>query len=459
MLPKLFLERMKKLLGEEYPAFLEAFSMENRRGLRVNTIKADAASFLEGGYFPLERVPWTKDGFYVEGADKPGKSPLHAAGVYYMQEPSAMAPAVFLEAHSGDRVLDLCAAPGGKTTQLAAAMQGEGILVSNEIHPARAQILSENVERMGLRNVIVTNETPERLAAVFTGYFDKILVDAPCSGEGMFRKSEEACGEWSVENIALCAKRQGGILDCAAKMLRAGGRMVYSTCTFAPEEDEGTVSRFLERHPDFSIEPVQQAEGFWCGQGKWVENPADGVENTVRLMPHRIKGEGHYFAVLHRAGECVLAKGRNGTEKGLPAQEYSLFSAFREQYLSGGAARGIYLRYGEQLYLGMEGMPALKGIRVLRPGLHLGTFKKNRFEPSHALALALKPETVKQKVNLTFAEAERYIEGQTISVNTQAKGWCLVCVAGYSLGWGKITGTVMKNHYPKGLRITFRSEL
>ena len=222
MLPKLFLERMKKLLGEEYPAFLEAFSMESRRGLRVNTIKADAETFVEEGYFSLERVPWTEDGFYIEGADKPGKSPLHAAGVYYMQEPSAMAPAVFLKVHPGDRVLDLCAAPGGKTTQLAAAMQGEGILVSNEIHPARAQILSENVERMGLGNVIVTNETPERLAAVFTGYFDKILVDAPCSGEGMFRKSEEACEEWSVENVALCAKRQDGILDCAARMLRPG---------------------------------------------------------------------------------------------------------------------------------------------------------------------------------------------------------------------------------------------
>lgn len=454
MLPKLFLERMKKLLGEEYPAFLEAFSMESRRGLRVNTIKADAETFVEEGYFSLERVPWTEDGFYIEGADKPGKSPLHAAGVYYMQEPSAMAPAVFLKVHPGDRVLDLCAAPGGKTTQLAAAMQGEGILVSNEIHPARAQILSENVERMGIGNVIVTNETPERLAAVFTGYFDKILVDAPCSGEGMFRKSEEACEEWSVENVALCAKRQDGILDCAARMLRPGGKMVYSTCTFAPEEDEGTVSRFVKRHPDFSIEPVEQREGFLCGQGKWVENPADGVENTVRLMPHRIKGEGHYFAVLQREGECdYLPKAGNGMEKGLPAQEYSLFSAFREQYLSNWTASGIYLRYGEQLYLGMEGMPALKGIRALRPGLHLGAFKKNRFEPSHALALALKPEEAKQKVNLTFAEAEQYIGGQTVSVNTQAKGWCLACVAGYSLGWGKITGTVMKNHYPKGLRI------
>ena len=365
-----------------------------------------------------------------------------------------MAPAVFLEACPTDRVLDLCAAPGGKTTQIADSMRGEGILISNEIHPARAQILSENVERMGLENVIVTNETPERLSAVFTGYFDKILVDAPCSGEGMFRKTEEARAEWSPENVALCAERQDGILDCAAGMLRPGGRLVYSTCTFAPEEDEGTVSRFLERHSDFSIRQIKLPEGFWGGQKEWVANPAAGLEYTARLMPHRMKGEGHYLAVLERAGEGVFsAKGKNGTEKSIPEREYSLFSEFKEQYLSGGDFAGTYLRYGEQLYLGMCEMPSLKGLKALRPGLHLGTFKKNRFEPSHALALALKPEEAKQVVEVSFSEAEQYISGMTIAVNTKAKGWCLVCVGGYSLGWGKVTGNVMKNHYPKGLRI------
>ncbi|MDE6128840.1 MAG: RsmB/NOP family class I SAM-dependent RNA methyltransferase, partial [Lachnospiraceae bacterium] len=278
MLPEQFLKRMEKLLGDEYPAFLDSFSEECSRGLRVNTIKTEVEDFLKGGYFPLARVPWTENGFYIEGPDRPGKSPLHAAGVYYIQEPSAMAPAVFLEARRGDRVLDLCAAPGGKTTQLAASMRGGGILISNEIHPARAQILSENVERMGLRNVIVTNETPERLATVFTGYFDKILVDAPCSGEGMFRRSEEARTEWSQENVLLCAERQDAILDCAARMLRPGGRLVYSTCTFAPEEDEGTVSRFLERHSDFIIRQSELPEGFWGGQKEWIANPAAGLE-------------------------------------------------------------------------------------------------------------------------------------------------------------------------------------
>lgn len=365
-----------------------------------------------------------------------------------------MAPAVFLEARPRERVLDLCAAPGGKTTQLAASMQGEGLLISNEIHPARAQILSENVERMGLKNVIVTNETPERLAAVFTGYFDKILVDAPCSGEGMFRKSEEARTEWSPENVALCAKRQDDILDCAAGMLCPGGRLVYSTCTFAPEEDEGTVSRFLERHSDFSIRQVKLPEGFLGGKKDWVANPASGLEYTARLMPHKLRGEGHYFAVLERAGGSdFLPMGKNGMEKGIPEREYSLFSEFKEQYLSVEDFCGTYLRYGEQLYLGTAEMPALKGMKVLRPGLHLGTFKKNRFEPSHALALALKPKEAKQAVTVSFAEAEKYINGQTFSVNVQAKGWCLVCVDGYSLGWGKVTGNVLKNHYPKGLRV------
>lgn len=454
MLPEQFLNRMEGLLGEEYPAFLESFSEDSSRGLRVNTIKADVDAFLKSGYFSLEKVPWAENGFYIDGAEKPGKSPLHAAGVYYIQEPSAMAPAAFLEVRPKERVLDLCAAPGGKTTQLAASMQGKGILISNEIHPARAQVLSENVERMGLKNVIVTNETPERLAAVFAGYFDKILVDAPCSGEGMFRKSEEARAEWSPENVALCAKRQDDILDCAAGMLRPGGRLVYSTCTFAPEEDEGTVSRFLERHSDFAIEQVKLPEGFLGGKKEWVANPAPGLEHTARLMPHKLRGEGHYFAVLERAGGSdFLPMGKNGMEKSISEREYSLFSEFKEQYLSVEDFCGTYLRYGEQLYLGMAEMPALKGMKVLRPGLHLGTFKKNRFEPSHALALALKPKEAKQAVAVSFAEAEKYINGQTLPVNTHAKGWCLVCVDGCSLGWGKVTGNVLKNHYPKGLRV------
>ncbi|MGN1147512.1 MAG: RsmB/NOP family class I SAM-dependent RNA methyltransferase [Lachnospiraceae bacterium] len=491
MLPEQFLERMQTMLGEDYPAFLESLSGENYRALRVNTRKTTVEDFLKKSPFSLRRVPWTENGFYYENADQPGKHPFHEAGVYYIQEPSAMAPVPFLEVRPGERVLDLCAAPGGKTTQIADYLQGSGILVSNEIHPARARILSENVERMGVPNCVVTNETPERLAEIFPGYFDKILVDAPCSGEGMFRKNEEACTEWSRENVAGCAARQSSILECAAGMLRPGGRLVYSTCTFAPEEDEGTVSSFLKAHPEFSVVKVEKPDGFSSGMPGWIEDAAAGIADTLRLMPHRVQGEGHYLAVLKKAqaGEQLFSRNsKNGLEKSLPEKEFAEFTAFKEQYLRAGDIEGTYLRFGEQLYLGPKDMPAIKGLKVLRPGLHLGTIKKNRFEPSHALALALKPFEAAQYLNLPLnrkdvtgqwqpnPEVMQYLGGQTLIMDVQeglaegqedarivregvtgepvfdAKGWCLICVEGYSLGWGKLAGTIMKNHYPKGLR-------
>lgn len=491
MLPEQFLERMQTMLGEEYPAFLESLSGENYRALRVNTRKTTVEEFLKKSPFPLRRVPWTENGFYYENTDQPGKHPFHEAGVYYIQEPSAMAPVSFLEVRPGERVLDLCAAPGGKTTQIADYLQGSGILISNEIHPARAKILSENVERMGVCNCLVTNETPEKMAEIFPGYFDKILVDAPCSGEGMFRKNEEACTEWSRENVANCAARQRDVLECAAKMLRPGGRLVYSTCTFAPEEDEGTVSSFLKIHPEYSIVKVVKPEGFCNGMPGWIDEPAPGIEDTLRLMPHKIQGEGHYLAVLEKAGtgeQLFMRNSKNGLEKSLPEKEYAEFTAFKEQYLPEKNMQGTYLRFGEQLYLGPRDMPALKGLKVLRPGLHLGTLKKNRFEPSHALALALKPDETVQYLNLPLnrmgaagqwqpnPEVIQYLGGQTLVCDAQeglageqesalivregvtgkpvadAKGWCLICVEGYSLGWGKLAGVIMKNHYPKGLR-------
>ena len=289
MIPNLFKQRMQQMLDEEYPAFEESLRQEPYQALRINTLKADPADFLKKELFLLRPVPWADNGFYYAPGDVPGKHPYHAAGVYYIQEPSAMAPAEYLQAKPGEKVLDLCGAPGGKSTQIAADMQGEGILVCNEIHPARAKILSENVERMGICNAVVANESPQRLAEAFPEYFDKILVDAPCSGEGMFRKNEDACREWSLENVALCAKRQDGILACAARMLAFGGRIVYSTCTFAPEENEGTVSRFLRDHPEFEAVSVKKAEGMTGGRQDWILDAAEGIANTVRLFPHRLR--------------------------------------------------------------------------------------------------------------------------------------------------------------------------
>lgn len=473
MLPELFLERMKAMLGEEYPAFLESLDGERYRALHVNMRKADVGGFQKTAPFALRAVPWAEGGFYYGACDQPGRHPLHAAGVYYIQEPSAMAPVPFLEIRPGERILDLCAAPGGKTAQIADAMQGKGILVSNEIHPARARILSENVERMGIVNAIVTNETPEKLAGEFPGYFDRILVDAPCSGEGMFRKNDTACGEWSPENVEMCAARQDEILVRAAEMLRPGGRLVYSTCTFAPREDEGTVSRFLRLHPEFAICRVKRPAGFTGGVGAWTEDAVSGIEHTLRLMPYRLQGEGHYLAVLEKKGEqAVPGSSAGGLCRSIPEREYAAFLEFQEAYLRGKNREGTFLRFGEQLYLGPVNMPSLRGIKVLRCGLHLGTLKKNRFEPSHGLALALSPEQVSQYIDLSSGDgtAGRYIYGEALSVAAggpvrgiaaaagpgepvkDPKGWCLVCVDGYSLGWGKITGDMIKNHYPKGLR-------
>lgn len=456
MLPQAFLERMERMLGDEYPAFLESYEKERYQALRVNPLKADREDFLQKAPFTLRTVTWEPNGFYYDKDDAPGKHPYHAAGVYYIQEPSAMAPAAYLDAQLGERILDLCAAPGGKSTQIAAAMRGEGLLISNEIHPARAKILSENIERMGIRNAMVTNESPQSLAKVFEAYFDRIMVDAPCSGEGMFRKNADACDEWSPENVAICAQRQAEILECAASMLRPGGRMVYSTCTFAPEENEGTISRFLEKHPEFSIVDVPHYETMSEGVAAWTDAPQPGLERTIRLFPHHVDGEGHYLAVLGKAGsvsdnyEGYCAR---GPEKGISERDAKEYLDFAKDTLRV-KPEGKLIRFGEQLYVAPEEMPATKGLKVLRPGLHLGTMKKNRFEPSHALALALRPEDVLHSYDMEgdSREVRMYLNGQTLQEDGE-KGWYLMTVDGYSIGWGKLAGGMIKNHYPKGLRI------
>lgn len=368
-----------------------------------------------------------------------------------------MAPAAFLDAQPGERILDLCAAPGGKSTQVAAAMQGRGILISNEIHPARAKVLSENMERMGITNAVVTNESPQTMAVRFESWFDRIMVDAPCSGEGMFRKNENACGEWSTDNVRLCAKRQAEILECAAGMLKPGGILVYSTCTFAPEENEGTISSFLHQHREFSLCETEKYPGMSQGRGDWIADAAPGMENTIRLFPHKLEGEGHFLAVLRKQGDLsVDFQGFcGGFEKGAAKNDLGEYPSFCRENLKQ-LLEGKLLRFGEQLYLAPEGIPSLKGLKVLRPGLHLGTLKKNRFEPSHALALALSPSDVMHTWDLASGSEEirQYLSGQTFPAEGE-KGWYLITVDGYSIGWGKLAGTIMKNHYPKGLRISY----
>lgn len=459
-LPEAFVSRMRTLLGSEYESFEASYKTERQYGLRRNLLKGTQEDFLRVMPFPLEHVSWAREGYYYDAAAQPGRHVLHEAGAYYIQEPSAMAVTEVLDPKPGERILDFCAAPGGKTTQIAGRMQGQGLLVANEVNAERAKILSQNVERMGVANCVVCNEKPERMAALFPAYFDRILVDAPCSGEGMFRKDEAARGEWSPENVRMCAERQAMILKEADRMLRPGGVLVYSTCTFSPEENEGTISAFLRSNEAYYIEKSGLEELFSPGREDWIREPAPGIEHTLRLWPHLIRGEGHYVARLRKASEPVgkerplsrkACKG-NGIDKKLCKLTEEFLKAELEvgdRWRSGHPGRVI--RFGEQIYLIPEDMIPLAGVKVLRPGLQLLAEKKNRFEPAHALAVSLPAGDTGKRKSLDKQEAETYLRGESLPCK-ECGGWIVLDYEGYSLGFGKASGGQIKNHYPKGLR-------
>ena len=644
VLPEGFLTRMKNLLEDnEYEAFLSSYGQERLFSLRVNTLKTDREFFMKlvskeraSDAPSLVPVPWEQDGFYYSEKWRPGRLPWHEAGMYYIQEASAMAPAVLCGAQPGERILDLCAAPGGKSTKLAASLRGRGLLVTNEIHPDRARVLSANIERMGVRNAVVTNETPQRLASRFPVFFDRIVVDAPCSGEGMFRKEEESLLNWSMENVYKCAARQEEILEEAASMLRPGGTLIYSTCTFAPEENEAVIFHFLADHPEFDVEIISDLPGvdmekwgFESGRGDWIVRGSAGSlseisdtgneqrfgagwkperfvplaeagalaffdipEGTVRLWPHRLRGEGHFAAVLKKESKKESSKpfsndsstpfsdgksadsAEKAAEKtaGAVAEKKTVektAGAAAEKHVktgrkrpgkkeknSGSFGRGSGNRSGdtsskrgEALKLWKEfcrdnlllqdsqetdgapcgagvsrffreeclilfgdalwALPAhisgsdLDGLKVLRPGLHLGNVVRGRFEPAHALAMALRREEALRSISLpgTSPQAYAWFRGESLQTGETAdlcdsskfaetnsagisrnengiednnvsaafidnsplgvscsenvknfKGWCLVTIDGCAAGWGKAGGNVIKNHYPKGLR-------
>ena len=428
MLPEAFLKRMQLQLGEEFPDFLESLERPRAVALRFNPLKGEqpAMSFVE------KNVPWEPLGYYYDPEARPGLHVYHEAGVYYLQEASAMAPVALLDPQPGEKVCDLCAAPGGKTTQIAGRMMGQGFLLCNEINPKRAKILSRNIERMAVPNALVTNEHPEKLEKRFPGFFDRVLVDAPCSGEGMFRKEEAAVTDWSQETVEMCARRQAEILDSAANMVRPGGRLVYSTCTFAPEEDEGAVAAFLERHPEFSPEIIDTP---------WFVPVENGGH---RMWPHKLLGEGHFAAVLKKA---------EGEETDIPTQspgklpkEWLNFAKELDIRLPAGKP----VVFGQNLFWAPEEMPDIQKLKVLRPGLELGEVKKDRFEPAHALALWLKDCGRSESYAPEGEEIKAYMHGDVVP--SQKKGWCLVKAGDYTIGWGKGDGRVLKNHYPKGLR-------
>ena len=475
-LPIEFEKKMKAFLGNEWDDFLYSYDNNRFQALRFNTLKVQSPEERMRILKTLKissdkKVSWADEAYYFDENVRPGKHPYHEMGLYYIQEPSAMSAAALLAPKPGMRVLDLCAAPGGKSTQLATYLGDSGLLVSNEINTQRSRILSQNIERMGIKNAIVTNEDSFVLASHFPGFFNAIQVDAPCSGEGMFRKLPEAIEQWSMENVAICAARQKEILDNAAVMLKPGGTIVYSTCTFSKEENENVIEYFLERHPDFTLEEMER---FW---------------------PHKVDGEGHFVAKLVRRGSvnelgadydvcedsCNKVEDtglkadrktkknknsknrKNETKPALTKENMKLLTEFLDETISEDMAAWIknsrLVMFGEQLYRLPDMEVDIKGLKVQRAGLHIGEFKKQRFEPSHSLALALKLSEAKNVVKLTWDDPQTtgFFNGQSVMLSDEQtaeckKGWALVCVDGYTAGWGKVNGTQVKNHYPKGLR-------
>lgn len=524
-LPTAFVTAMQQRLGEEFEAFFKSYEEAPYAGLRINTIKTNVSNVLDHIPYKVTPIPWTRDGFYTPQDARPGKHPLYYAGMYYIQEPSAMAPVELLDVQPGEYVLDLCAAPGGKSVQIGAGLQGTGVLVTNDIHPDRTKALVRNMELYGVTRSIVLNEQPERIAAAFPGYFDKVLVDAPCSGEGMFRKDPDMVRSWEREPVTSYSAMQQDILNAAAKAVAPGGTLVYSTCTFSPEENEASIARFLTKHPEFHVKRVELKHGWANGRPDWAQHcmgehgweaapeAIQATQYTIRLWPHRLHGEGHYVAVLVREGERLerhdpmsdalevaisaslnrsgcsheriaserhkakpVRKGQKDTmksakpkysaaKKGLQApakEELEAYQAFCNEHFTELPAK-LNVMMNAYGYCCPISIDRLTGLRVVRPGWFLGTFKPQRFEPAHALALGLKVNQAKRQYALCL-ESEKlipYLRGDTLTIDeeelqlhmgAQAKGYVLLTLMGCPLGFGKWVDRLLKNEYPAAWR-------
>ncbi len=436
-LPELFIKNMKELLGGEYEAFWESGQSAGFRGLRVNTSKIEAEKFEEISPFPLKRVPWISNGFYLETHTQASAHPYYAAGLYYLQEPSAMTPAACLPVEEGDRVLDLCAAPGGKATELAARLKGTGLLVANDISSSRAKGLLKNLELFGAGNILVTSERPERLASYFTGFFDKILIDAPCSGEGMFRKDSSMVRDWTEHGPDWYASVQRELIEQAAGMLRPGGMLLYSTCTFSPQENEGTIAHLLKKDSSFRMCRLPDYKGFSSGRPDCLSEEAKGLSGDI-FQQKAAKS----FASKKNAAVCPEWE-QFAKELGISIPPESLRLYDGKLY---SLPKDLWNR-------------SIRGLRFLRTGLYLGEAAKKRFTPSQALAMALGKDTCNAWVDFPSSDSRviRYLKGESPELTesdpaSREAGWCLVCADGFSLGWGKLVNGQLRNKYYPGWR-------
>lgn len=492
-LPIEFEIKMKKLLGGEYEEFLASYDRPRNFGLRVNVDKISPEEFEKLAPFHLTKIPWTENGYYYEEQDTPARHPFYYAGLYYLQEPSAMTPASRLVSQPGDRVLDLCAAPGGKATELGARLHGKGVLVANDISASRAKALLKNIEVFGISNSFVVNEVPAKLAENFPEFFDKILVDAPCSGEGMFRKDPAVAKVWDKNKPLECAKQQKEIISRAAQMLAPGGDMLYSTCTFSPEENEQVIQFLLDNRDDMEIREIKPFEGFAPGRPEvayegWDRDGSPDLKKCVRIWPHKMAGEGHFLALLHKRAPGEKSGGNDSANakksqnaipdvKGVGKPEIKALTEFFADVTMEMNWKQVEVRKG-QVYLVPEALGARKGLVFLRNGLYLGEIRKDRFEPSQSFAMALKKKEYAAVIDLDYSDVrvEKYLRGETLDVDDIVestiqsaedagtvkiskkrleKGWQLVCVSGYPLGWGKLVNGTLKNKYHAGWRMKY----
>ena len=435
--PQKFLDEVRELLGDEYDDFIKSYDKPMNYGLRVNTLKLSPEEYLSLIGEDLKRVPWNELGFYYDGSQRYTKNPLYHAGLYYVQEPSAMRPAHLLPIEEGDVVLDMCAAPGGKSTALGAKLGNTGLLVSNDVSASRAKALLKNIEFFGIKNSLVLSEYPHKLAQVFPEFFDKVLIDAPCSGEGMFRKKPSMTANWEKFGPDYFGEIQRGILLNGADMLKPGGLMVYSTCTFSGFEDEGSVEYLLENRPEMECLSME------------------------RLWPHQVEGEGHFCALLKKSGEKPISDSVPRFRYKEPKDLESFDAFLADAKIDYAFDRTRFVVQKGSLYYFPETMPDFAGLHVIRNGWYLGELKKNRFEPSGAFARALKKEQCGHVLDFELSDNRviKYLKCETIEADENIEqekhlenGWYLVCVCGYPLGFGKMSRGTLKNKYPVGWR-------